>query len=128
MGGAGGLGSIVIQLAKLAGLKVVASASREESADFVRKMGADAVVNHKKDLVEEIKLQNINEVDYIYSTVALNKKNLETYANITKPLGHILTVLGPEEDLNLNPVFLKRISIHHEWMGTRPHFNVEPEI
>ena len=61
IGGAGGVGSIGIQLAKLAGLRVIATASRPETVAWVKELGADQVVNHREDLVSQIK----KPVDYI---------------------------------------------------------------
>ena len=58
VGGAGGVGSILIQLAKkLTNLTVVATASRPETVDWVKKMGADHVVNHRNNLAEEMSVQ-----------------------------------------------------------------------
>jgi zinc-binding alcohol dehydrogenase family protein len=56
IGGAGGVGSILIQLAgKLTGLTVIATASRPETTEWVKKMGADYVINHRESLVDQIK-------------------------------------------------------------------------
>src|SRR5690606_20983371 len=68
--GAGGVGSLVIQLAKkIAGLQVLATASRPESVDFVKKLGADYVIDHKKDIEKQIKeIKGLeNGVDYVYN-------------------------------------------------------------
>jgi NADPH:quinone reductase-like Zn-dependent oxidoreductase len=56
IGGGGGVASTAIQLAKLAGLKVIATSSRDETSAWVKKMGADAVVNHKGDMVKQVRL------------------------------------------------------------------------
>jgi len=58
IGGAGGVGSIGIQLAKIAGLTVIATASRPDTRAWVEKMGADHVVNHRNPLDEEMKPLN----------------------------------------------------------------------
>ena len=56
IGGAGGVGSILIQLSKkLTGLTVIATASRPETIAWVKKMGADHVINHRESLVDQIK-------------------------------------------------------------------------
>jgi NADPH:quinone reductase len=64
IGGAGGVGSIAIQLAKvLAGLRVIATASRNESADWCRELGADVIINHHRAFREEFERAGIDEVD-----------------------------------------------------------------
>ena len=66
IGAAGGVGSIAIQLAKsVAGLEVVATASRPETSDWCRSMGADAIVNHRQSLPEQFQQQSIDAPDYI---------------------------------------------------------------
>jgi alcohol dehydrogenase len=63
IGGAGGVGSIAIQLAKkLTNLTVIATASRPETLAWCQALGADKVVNHREDLVEQL---NENSIDYI---------------------------------------------------------------
>src|SRR5699024_8382802 len=66
--GAGGVGSIATQIAKHHGLNVVMTASREETYNWSKKMGADIVLNHKNDLVSEFEKYEISEVDYIFCT------------------------------------------------------------
>jgi NADPH:quinone reductase-like Zn-dependent oxidoreductase len=55
IGGAGGVGSIAIQLARWAGLKVFATASRTETVDWCKNLGADIILNHRNNLYEELK-------------------------------------------------------------------------
>ena len=68
IGGAGGVGSIAIQLAKLAGLKVITTASRPETVAWVEKLGADQVINHRNPLDEELAAIDVANVDYIFCT------------------------------------------------------------
>ena len=63
--GAGGVGSIATQIAKAHGLKVITTASREETIEWTKSMGADIVINHKEDLKTQLEHHDINEVDYI---------------------------------------------------------------
>src|SRR5688572_8422404 len=65
IGGAGGVGSIGIQLAKIAGLAVVATASRPESVAWVRELGADHVIDHRKELRPQLEALGKKEVEYI---------------------------------------------------------------
>ena len=64
---AGPVGSFVVQLAKLDGLKVIASAGSDEKVEFVRSLGADVVFNYKKESTEEV-LQREGGLDMFVST------------------------------------------------------------
>ena len=116
MGAAGGVGSIMIQLAKqLTGLRVLATASRAESHDWVCGLGADAVVDHH-DLVDSVRAHGVEEVDYIFSPHS--RDNIEAYAEILRPFGEITAVDEPE-GLDLLPLKTKSIAWHWEFMFTR---------
>ena len=65
IGAGGGVGSIGIQLAKHAGLTVIATASREETSQWVRELGADHVVNHREDMVSQVRSLGFEHVDYV---------------------------------------------------------------
>ncbi|MBM9504070.1 zinc-binding alcohol dehydrogenase family protein [Actinacidiphila acididurans] len=119
MGGAGGVGSIMIQLAKeLTGVRVLASASRPESSAWVRDLGADAVVNHH-DLVTTTQEQAPEGVEYIFSPHS--RGNIDAYATLLRPFGHI-TAIDEPRDLDLVPLKPKSIAWHWELMFTRPMF------
>src|SRR5207244_13546302 len=85
VGGAGGVGSIAIQLAKqLAGMRVIATASRPESADWCRTLGADDVIDHHRPFAEEFKRVGLDEVDYIFclNSTEQDMKNMADVINI----------------------------------------------
>ncbi len=65
IGGAGGVGSTAIQLAKWAGLTVIATASRPKTIEWVKQMGADHVINHREDLVSQVRALGFRHVDHI---------------------------------------------------------------
>ena len=118
--GAGGVGSMLIQLAKkITRLTVVATASREESREWVHSLGADAVVDHSGDFAANVLAQIPEGVDYIFSPYS--KGNVETYAKISKAFGEVCAIDG-HPDLNLQPLMQKSISWHWEWMFTRSVF------
>lgn len=124
IGGAGGVGSIAIQLAKqVAGLIVIATASRPESVEWCRKMGADVVVNHQN-LVEEVRNAGIKDVDIILDLV-----NLQHYWNamveLVKPQGKIGSISDSGEELNLRQLKGKSVSFFWEMMFTRSSFQTE---
>lgn len=114
IGGAGGVGSIAIQLAKWAGLKVTATASREETSTWVRKLGSDAVVNHHHSLEEQLS----EEVDYIF---CLNNtdQHWDAMATIIKPQGKICSIVENKEPLDLNVLKSKSATFVWEFMFTR---------
>lgn len=112
IGAAGGVGSMVIQLAKqLTGLTVIAVASREDSAAWVRQLGADQVVG--RDFGDVIAG---NGVDYVYSS--FTPPNLDGIAKVIKPRGHIVCIDTSVPGIDaLKP---KSVTWHWEYMFTRP--------
>lgn len=126
--GAGGVGSIAIQLAKkLAGLTVVATASRPESAAWVRALGADQVIDHNKDLAPQLDALGMKEVDYIF---CLNNTDrwLPALAPVIKPLGKICTIVSAQKPLDLTPLMGKSTTIAWEFMFTRSSFQTPDMI
>ncbi|MFT7036879.1 MAG: NADPH2:quinone reductase [Cyclobacteriaceae bacterium] len=124
LAGAGGVGSIGIQIAKqVAGLTVIATASRPESEAWCRQFGADYVVNHR-DLKNELEKIGHSQVDYILDFVDL-EGYWETAAEIIKPQGHIVSITGSSKPLNLDVLKLKSISFSWELMYTRSMFTTE---
>ena len=122
VGGAGGVGSIGIQLAKIVfGLKVVASASRPETVDWCKKMGADYVINHKNNLKSELDVAGVKGVDYILNCTALTDALIGQFAEIINPLGIICGIIaGPGEKFDMgNMIFAKRVSVTMELMFSR---------
>jgi zinc-binding alcohol dehydrogenase family protein len=119
--GAGGVGSMVIQLARaLTGLEVIGTASREESAQWIRQMGAHHVADHHA-LVESVR-QVVPDVQYVFSPVS--DKNVEAYAELLTPRGEVVAIDEPE-GMDLLPLKSKSLTWHWELMFTRPLF--EPE-
>ena len=124
LAGAGGVGSIAIQLAKkVAGLLVIATASRPESVSWCKQMGADHVVNHRNLKAE---LENIGypDVDYILDFVDL-EAYWEIACEIIKPQGHIVSITGSKNPLNLNLLKNKSVTFSWELMYTRSMFTTE---
>lgn len=115
VGGAGGVGSVAIQLAKATTLlQVIATASREASAEWVRAMGADAVVDHR-DLLEGVRRAAPDGVQHVLS--AYSDGNLDTYAQVCAPFGHVVA-LDPVTDASA--LRHRSIALHAEYMFTRP--------
>ncbi|MCH6255975.1 zinc-binding alcohol dehydrogenase family protein [Puniceicoccaceae bacterium K14] len=120
IGGAGGVGSILIQLAKkLTKLQVIATASRTETADWVIKMGADQVINHRKSLADEMKSLDI-QPRYV---AALNgtEEHFPAIVELIKPRGHIALIDDPQ-NLDINSIKPKSLSFSWEFMFARSMF------
>jgi NADPH2:quinone reductase len=127
IGGAGGVGSIAIQIAKkIAGLKVIATASRPESVAWCKKMGADYVVNHKN-LIEEVRNLNIQYIDFILDFVDLNIY-WDTIVELIKPQGHIVSITGGPTPIALNKIKTKSVSFSWELMYTRSMYKTTDMI
>ena len=121
LAGAGGVGSIAIQIAKkVAGLTVIATASRPDSEKWCKDLGADFVVNHHN-LKAELEKIGHNQVDYILDFVDL-EGYWETVAEIIKPQGHIVSITGSSKPLNLDLLKMKSVSFSWELMYTRSMF------
>ncbi|WP_378184961.1 zinc-binding alcohol dehydrogenase family protein [Aquimarina sp. W85] len=121
LAGAGGVGSIAIQLAKkVAGLTVIATASRKESKSWCTKMGADFVVNHYN-LKEELAAIGHKEVDYVLDFVNINSY-WDTIIECSKPQGHIVSITGSDAPINLSLLKNKSITFSFEFMYTRSMF------
>ena len=124
LAGAGGVGSLAIQLAKkVGGLTVIATASRPESENWCKELGADYVVNHHK-LKADLEKTGHGQVDYILDFVDL-QSYWETAAEIIKPQGHIVSITGSNEPLNLDLLKSKSVSFSWELMYTRSMYNTE---
>lgn len=125
VGGAGGVGSILIQLAKkLTGLEVVATASRPDTREWVSKMGADHVVNHRRALDVEMKELGISP-RYVASLTHTDQ-HFGAIAELIQPRGHIVLIDDPAT-LDILPLKPKALSVSWEFMFTRPMFQT-PDI
>jgi NADPH2:quinone reductase len=122
IGGAGGVGSIAIQLARLAGFTVVATASRDETADWCRTHVAAHVVDHRQPLLPQLQALGFDAVD-----AALNLADTDRYwtelGELLAPQGHVGLIVEPTGALRIgDPYKAKCIGIHWEMMFARPRF------
>ncbi|MBB3343781.1 zinc-binding alcohol dehydrogenase family protein [Luteimonas sp. RC10] len=120
--GAGGVGSIAIQLAKLAGFTVIATASREDSIAWCRDLGADHVIDHRQPLAPQLQTLGYTQVD-----AALNLADTDRYwdalGELLAPQGHVGLIVEPAGALKIgDPYKAKCIGIHWEFMFARPRF------
>jgi NADPH2:quinone reductase len=125
LGAAGGVGSILIQLAKaLTGLTVIGTASRGDSAEWSRMMGADVVINHHHLRTEALEAAP-DGIDYLVSPHSAG--NIDDYAAILRPFGHITAIDAPPS-LDLLPLKEKCIAWHWEFMFARAQFETPDMI
>lgn len=122
IGGAGGVGSIAIQLAKrLAGLRVIATASRPESTRWAQDLGADDVIDHTRPLAEQLRDLGAPEVDFILCLTAPDPY-VPALAPIIKPQGKIGLIVEPKGPLPIGSLMRKSATIAWELMFTRALF------
>ena len=122
--GAGGVGSIAIQLAKLAKLKVIATASRDETTAWCQKMGADEVINHRHDLAEEIEKIGYKNVDYILC-LSHTDGHWQAMTKAIKPQGTICSIVENEHPLDMDTLKSKSAGLVWEFMFTRSMYQTE---
>jgi zinc-binding alcohol dehydrogenase family protein len=125
--GAGGVGSILTQIARrLTGLTVVATASRPETAAWAREMGADHVIDHRRPLDQGLAGIGIPEVEYVAGLTATDA-HLPAIAKALAPQGRLALIDDPAI-LDIVPLKRKSISVHWELMFTRPLFQTPDMI
>ncbi|MGZ7445669.1 zinc-binding alcohol dehydrogenase family protein [Paenibacillus sp. TH7-28] len=127
IGAAGGVGSIATQLAKLAGLTVIGTASRPESADWSKQMGADHIINHYEAFVPQLQPIGFKHVDYIFCLNS-TEKHWANMADAIAPQGKICSIVETDELLNLTLLKDKSATFVWELMFTRPMFQTEDMI
>ncbi len=123
IGAAGGVGSILIQIAKaITGATVIATASRDSSQAWVEKLGADHVIDHTKPLLPQIQALDIGEVTHIASLNGTGSY-FESYTELLAPFGKIAMIDDPGKPLDVMKLKLKSQSLHIEFMFARSMFN-----
>lgn len=127
VGAAGGVGSILTQLAsKLTRMTVIGTASRPESQQWVRNAGAHHVIDHRQPLTQELARIGIPAVTHVASLNNTDEHYLELIAALA-PQGKLALIDDPES-LDARPLKLKSISLHWEFMFTRSMFETQDII
>jgi zinc-binding alcohol dehydrogenase family protein len=121
LGGAGGVGSIAIQLARRAGAVVIASASRPESAAWVRELGAHHVVDHHRPLAPQLAALDFETVARI-ANFSDTDAYWEVMAELIAPLGSIVAIVGNRRPLDLNRLKARSVTFAWEFMFSRSQF------
>lgn len=125
--GAGGVGSVATQLANLVGLTVISTASRPESIKWTRAHGAKYVVNHRHDLVKEVRKLGFKYVDYIFELNDLDG-HWKEMCELIRPEGHIVSITENRRAINLRLLTKKKAHFSWEWMYTKSYYHTEDMI
>jgi len=120
IGGAGGVGSIAIQLAGVFGLQAIATASRAETRDWCKAMGAAWLVDHSEPLSPQVRALGLGAPGFVFSTTQTDR-HLSDIADLIAPQGRFAVIDDPAA-LDLLPFKRKSVSAHWEFMFTRPVF------
>jgi NADPH2:quinone reductase len=116
--GAGGVGSMAIQIGRLLGLEVVATASREESAAWCRALGAAAVIDHRAPLAEGLKAAGRGEVDCVL-LCADTDAYWPQLAEVIRPQGAICSIVANQAPVDLKTLMRKSARFTWEAMFAR---------
>ncbi|HSC86506.1 MAG TPA: zinc-binding alcohol dehydrogenase family protein [Polyangiaceae bacterium] len=118
LGGAGGVGSMATQLVRAhTEARVVATASRPETVEWCRSLGANVVVDHRGDLREQLTAAGLGEVDVVFGTTQTDQY-LRLLPSLLRPFGHFLLIDDPKS-LDVLPLKRKAISTHWEFMFSK---------
>jgi NADPH:quinone reductase len=127
IGGAGGVGSIGIQIARQAKLRVIATASRAQSIAWVKELGADHVIDHRQPLRPQVEALGLKFVDYIANFNDVDE-HWAAMGDLIAPQGGIVMIVGNKNPLVVDAVRPKSASLHFELMFTRPRFKTPDMI
>jgi NADPH2:quinone reductase len=128
--GAGGVGSVVVQIAKkLCGLTVIATASRPDTIEYVKKLGADFVINHREPLLKQIQELKLPRglVDYVFNAHT-TEDYFEKIPEILSPRGKVVFITGTPSPLNAGLYMAKRQTVTWEFMFSRSVHQYELDV
>ena len=120
VGGAGGVGSIAIQLLKrLTGLTVIATASRSETQEWCLELGADHVIDHRQPLAAQVKAIVPGGVNHVLALTKV-EDHFDEIIEAMAPQGKIGLIENPATPLDIIKLKAKCLSLHWEFMFARP--------
>lgn len=125
--GAGGVGHVAVQLARLAGCRVLTTAGRPESIAFCRDvLGADVVIDHaSSDFVAEVKrLTGGRGADVVLDTVG--EETFRRSIDCVAPGGQIVTILASVPGDRAATLLYRSLTVHYEFMGARVAYDLDP--
>lgn len=128
VGAAGGVGSILVQLARqLTGLTVIGTASRPETQAWVRQLGAHHVIDHRQPLSEELQRIGIDQVTHVASLTQTDQ-HFAQLVEALAPQGRLALIDDPQQPLDIMQLKRKSLSLHWELMFTRSLFETADMI
>jgi zinc-binding alcohol dehydrogenase family protein len=127
IGGAGGVGSIGIQLARLAELTVIATASRPESSAWCKALGAHHTVDHRKPMRPQLEALGLKHVDYIANFSEVDE-HWAAIGDLVAPQGGIVLIVSNKAPLNVDAIRAKSATLSFELMFTRSRFQTPDMI
>ncbi|CAE6954832.1 MULTISPECIES: zinc-binding alcohol dehydrogenase family protein [Pseudomonas] len=128
VGAAGGVGSILTQLARrLTGLTVIGTASRAQTQAWVRELGAHHVIDHSKPLSEELARIGVGQVTHVAS-LTQTEQHYEQLIEALEPQGRLALIDDPVQPLDVMKLKRKSLSLHWELMFTRSLYQTEDMI
>ena len=129
IGAAGGVGSVMTQLARqLTGLTVIATASRPETSQWVKDLGAHHVIDHSKPLAEQLKKAGLPAPDYVAS-LTNTEDHFAHIAELIAPQGKFGLIDDPAKGtVDIGALKQKAVSLHWEFMYTRSLFQTPDMI
>lgn len=127
IGAAGGVGSMLVQIAShLTPLTVVATASRPETTEWCRQMGAHYVIDHHRDIRTQMQELGLGEVEYIV-LLSGTDTHYPGISELLAPQGKIAIIDDPQKPVDVRPLKRKSGTVVWEWMFTRSYFET-PDI
>lgn len=127
VGGAGGVGSIGIQLAKIAGLTVIATASRPESTAWCKSLGADHVIDHYEPLREQVEQFGLRQLDHI-ALFNNTDTHWQAATGLIRPQGTIVSIVENAEPLDQGLMKRKAAAFAWEFMFARSMYQTPDMI
>ncbi|SFG19912.1 zinc-binding alcohol dehydrogenase family protein [Neptunomonas qingdaonensis] len=125
IGAAGGVGSILVQLAsKLTNALVIGTASRPQSQQWVTELGADHVIDHRQPLSEELARIGVSNVSHVIGLNA-TEQHFPEIAKVIAPQGKFALIDDPSTPLDISLLKMKSVSLHWEFMYTRSMFGTD---
>ncbi|TDK37201.1 zinc-binding alcohol dehydrogenase family protein [Rhizobium deserti] len=128
IGGAGGVGSIAIQLLRqLSDVTVIGTGSRPETQDWIRELGAHHVLDHSKPMAPQLNQMAIGQPAFVFSTTQ-TEQHVADIIELIAPQGRFSLIDDPKEPMDIRPFKSKALSVHWELMFTRSLFQTADMI
>jgi NADPH2:quinone reductase len=113
IGGSGGVGSMVVQMGKATGARVIATAGSEEKCDRVRALGADVVINYNAESIEDaVKREAPKGVNVFWET--RREPDFDLAVELMAPRGRMILMAGRDAQpvFPVGPFYVKECSLH----------------